>query len=243
MYLAGNTKWEAELDNITQYINSLVNGGEAQKLGGFYHDTNEVCCSVDEALSFKTEVNSQEIFSKKYFSPNYYFLGDSWSVVNIIRMRLGLEDSLQAFEKIRREITHESFDLTINKALIDTIKSLRKNGLKTFLYTNTPAEFQAVELIERLGFDIRTDFNSVECGIQKPYGLALRLPKLMEQEGLEAHEILTIGDHSFNDLSPVKEVGGNTLLISPYEIHDNIQWDLRLSKLEELQEFLADLAA
>jgi FMN phosphatase YigB (HAD superfamily) len=87
---------------------------------------------------------------------------------------------------------------------------------------------------------IRHLFEEVYCGAEKPLGIRSYLAALLEQ-GYEAHEILSVGDNPWNDLHPVKRLGGRTCFISPYPSSDEDAWDLRLTGLDELEQLMRSI--
>jgi FMN phosphatase YigB (HAD superfamily) len=83
-------------------------------------------------------------------------------------------------------------------------------------------------------------FGDVAYGANKPAGLQSYIASLLAQ-GYLPHEILSIGDNPWNDLHPVKKLGGRTCFISPYPSSDPEVWDLRLHRLEELAQLMRAL--
>ncbi|SID15530.1 Uncharacterised protein [Mycobacteroides abscessus subsp. abscessus] len=76
----------------------------------------------------------------------------------------------------------------------------------------------------------------------KPEGIRGVMKRLGE-EGYQPHEILSVGDNPFNDLYPVKQLGGRTCLISRYEHAGSEEWDHSVKTIEELAGFLRLLEA
>ncbi|MBW7460822.1 hypothetical protein K0U00_42830, partial [Paenibacillus sepulcri] len=112
-------------------------------------------------------------------------------------------------------------------------------GVRTrILLTNSP-ENTGREFIAAL--DCLKLFNEIVYGAGKPNGLERYMQELMDRENLQADQILSIGDHAWNDLYPVQKLGGRTVFLSPYPSSEPAQWDVRLDTLDELAAMLVEL--
>ena len=93
-----------------------------------------------------------------------------------------------------------------------------------------------MEFVAKLGLE--NAFDKVVYGGNKPVGLVDYLQQYMKENGISPEQIASIGDNAWNELYPIKRMGGRTIMISPYETHDEEVWDLRLRTLDELEAFL-----
>ena len=57
----------------------------------------------------------------------------------------------------------------------------------------------------------------------------------------EPQRVLSIGDHAFNDLMPIKQKGGRTVWLNPFSNIQRAECDLELATLDDLAGYLNDL--
>ncbi len=239
MHLVKDTAWEPEYDKLLCFMEDVLSGRAEQKMGHFYrHSPYSHFRTVSEVLDFTTVSNQGDPFEEKFYDNGYFFIGDAWALTGIIRLRLGLKGSTDAFLNTRREMLMPEYIFETSNSLVNAIEGLTGAGISTYLFTNTQSE-GAVKFVDHLGLGGK--LSAIEYGIGKPYGLAQRLPDILKRAGASPEQVLSIGDHSFNDLSPVRAAGGHTVLVSPYVIHDNVNWDMRLSSLDELDDCIRNI--
>ncbi|MWV47246.1 HAD hydrolase-like protein [Paenibacillus sp. HJL G12] len=161
-------------------------------------------------------------------------IGDPWGIVAMLSHRYKLPERklTDAFDQVRREMLRDPYRFEIHPGLMQAVEELGVE--KKVLMTNTPQQ-SGIEFLEYM--NMRHVFDEVHCGAGKPEGLELYVASLLKQ-GYGAHEILSIGDNPWNDLHPVRRIGGRTCLISPYASYDQATWDLRLTALDELEQLL-----
>ncbi|MFW5686066.1 MAG: HAD family hydrolase [Spirochaetota bacterium] len=157
-------------------------------------------------------------------------LADGWSVSFAVLRIFALPsvDRRAAFyavrERMRRRLRPHP---CLNEAL-------RTSSLYKILQTNSP-EDTGRDFIEAL---LEPEaFEEIVCDAEKPRGLHRALQRLIDG-GARPEEILSVGDHPWNDLKPARDLGCRTALISPYAGMPHGPWDLRLETLDELAELV-----
>ncbi|WP_019635463.1 HAD family hydrolase [Paenibacillus fonticola] len=176
-------------------------------------------------------------------SPNIFqdiqYIGDAWGVVGAIADYADIPASVrrQAFMSIRRDMISTLNCVKPHDGVAAALRGLKSVRHK-LLMTNSPEE-AALDFVSRLGLD--DAFDTIIYGGNKPQGLADYLQEYMNRHGISPDQVVSIGDNAWNDLYPVKKLGGRTIWISPYETYDEEKWDLRLRTLDELADFLLKL--
>ncbi|MFP4112946.1 MAG: HAD family hydrolase [Spirochaetota bacterium] len=153
-------------------------------------------------------------------------LADAWSVTFAVLRLFDLTDvdRRRVFYAVRsmmleRLEPHEELN-----------RALRSSRLYKILQTNSP-EDTGTEFVSALLEP--ASFHEIWCDAGKPRGLRELLKRLIGG-GVRPNEILTVGDHPWNDLKPAHDLGCRTVLISPYPGMPDGVWDLRLRTLDEL---------
>lgn len=136
----------------------------------------------------------------------------------------------EAFQQVRKEMLQGSSSFERHTGLYEAIRQLSVVQSKLLL-TNSP-ENTGREFIAALGASVL--FSDIIYGAGKPVGMEQFMSELMKREGLRPEQILSIGDHAWNDLYPVRKLGGRTAWISAYPSSDPSPWDVRLTTLDEL---------
>lgn len=165
-----------------------------------------------------------------------HYVGDAWGVLGALAgyNEVPADVRSRAFLSVRADMIERLNSVTPRAGLVSAIRGLTTVPHK-LLMTNSPEE-AALNFVAKLGLE--NVFDQVIFGGNKPDGLTEFLPRYMEEHGISPSQVVSIGDHAWNDLYPVKRLGGRTVWISPYESHDEEQWDLRLRTLDELEDFL-----
>ncbi|MDR6550236.1 HAD hydrolase-like protein [Paenibacillus qinlingensis] len=244
-YLLEGTEWEQDTQFSIASSRKILSGNHTIKLGHFYHKLDDVALVqnagrfVHGFLSNGDELEGQE-FAEKYaalsiYDTNLIYMGDPWGIVNTIRHKCKIHEEQMkiAFERVREEMILEPYQFGLQHDLFQTIHNLTAIDRK-ILMTNT-YEKSGIDFLHYM--QIHHMFNEIYCGADKPFGIQKYMASLLEQ-GYHAHEVLSIGDNPWNDLYPVKQAGGRTCFISPYQNGDNQQWDLRLHTLDELKQLM-----
>lgn len=163
-----------------------------------------------------------------------HFLGDAWEVVTYMADILGVleEKGEYAFCRVREEMHAKSIQR--NEPLLEVLSSL-KGRYETILLSNSPQK-SASDFIDKLGFG-----DAFSCKIYdaaKPYGLLRRLWE--ERPGLRCHmnQVVSIGDHAFNEIVNIGMAGGRTIWMNPYADAPWIPCTLQIKNLDELMHVL-----
>lgn len=245
-YLLEGTEHEGETERAVEAGRAILMGEHAIKMGHFYHKVDDLClvrhedgfvqgftwegASIDQRASAYGDISSQV--------EHLIHIGDAWCIAFVIghKYKLSEKKSWSAFERIREEMVLSPYQFAFKNELFQAIKELTAVE-KKILMTNTYLE-SGIQFLEYMG--IHELFEETHCGAQKPFGLNRYFNSLLEQ-GYKAHEILSIGDNPWNDLHPVKRMGGKTCFISPYSSSDHEPWDLRLTTLDELELLMREI--
>ncbi|WP_308638283.1 HAD family hydrolase [Paenibacillus silvisoli] len=172
--------------------------------------------------------------------PDLIHIGDPWCIAAVIghKYKLSGQKIRQAFERVREEMVQEPYRFEFRSELVEAIAELDAVE-KKIVMTNTYLA-SGMEFLHYM--QIHDSFDAIYCDAEKPRGIQRLVTELL-QEGYQPHEILSIGDNPWNDLHPVKQLGGRTCFISPYGSADPENWDLRLTTLDELQKLMQDIQA
>ncbi|WP_136605121.1 HAD family hydrolase [Paenibacillus dokdonensis] len=239
-YLLEGTEHEANTESEVKTGNAILTGEHPFGFGHFYHSRDHMILSRLEDGSFKGytwEGEATQYLGKKSDSVpagDLVHLGDPWGIAAVISQRYNLPDDKlkHAFNRVRREMLRAPHQFRAHRGLFQAIGELDLS--KRVLMTNTHLE-SGIEFLNHM--QIHHLFEEVLCGAEKPAGMENYLSSLLK-EGYGAHEILSIGDNPWNDLYPVKRMGGRTCFISPYVSHDKETWDIRLTTLDELEQLI-----
>ncbi|MBO7745130.1 HAD family hydrolase [Paenibacillus sp. MWE-103] len=243
-YLLEGTEHEGETEAAVRLGGAMQAGEHPGGFGHFYHAGDDVCLALEGerfvrgynwADGGEIDVGARAYGGYASLAPQLIPIGDPWSIVTALCRRYGLPDAKlrAAFERVRKEMLRPPHQFERSTGLFRAIEALDAVEKKSLL-TNTPVE-SGVEFLGFMG--IRHLFGDVIFGADKPAGLHAYMMSLLAQ-GYEPREILTIGDNAWNDLHPVKRLGGRTCLVSPYPSRDPEAWDLRLARLDELEELM-----
>ncbi|MEC0268937.1 HAD family hydrolase [Paenibacillus anseongense] len=221
----------ASLDEILEEMDCLLEGKHTSGIGDWYHPSTDTWSRV--TLENPVEPPHQD------GNPRAIYAGDAWSLVSIFTVKHGIGEAKrqEAFQQVRKEMLQGSSSFERHAGLYEAIRQLSGVRLKLLL-TNSP-ENTGREFIAALGANEL--FTDIKYGAGKPAGLEHFMSELMKREGLRPEQILSIGDHAWNDLYPVRQLGGRTAWISAYPSSDPSPWDVRLTTLDELASFLTDI--
>ena len=234
-------KHEARVGEFLEDMASLLEGRHACSIGDWYHPGSDTWTRGSVEHPVHRDWNGQEVVIEPLpFSdiPSIY-TGDAWSIVAIFAAKYGVDEAQRqrAFQQVRKEMLQGASSFERHQGLYDAIGQLTGVGAK-LLMTNSP-ENTGSEFIAALG--CLELFDKIVYGADKPHGIERYMKEIMERDGWRADQILSIGDHAWNDLYPVQKLGGRTIWLSPYPSSDPSQWDVTLSTLDELTDVLVDL--
>lgn len=242
-YLLEGTEYEGETESAVSAGRAILTGEHPFQFGHFYHTQEDVALvrheesfiqgftwegtAIDERAHSYGQLSSQ--------APHLIHIGDPWGIAAVVRHKYKLSEAKQqsAFVRVREEMVLAPYHFEFRSDLFQAMEELtavEKKILMTNTYLESGIEFLNYMKIHHL-------FEEVYCGAEKPLGLRSYFASLLEQ-GYQAHEILSVGDNTWNDLHPVKRMGGRTCFISPYSSSDPEAWDLRLTTLDELEQLM-----
>jgi FMN phosphatase YigB (HAD superfamily) len=248
-YMLAGTELENQTESLIDETERILQDRHHCKLGEFYDPKNQLWIrhafgKFSSAYDWLGQALNTDVFGSLYLArmeatEEHLYAGDAWSVTGIVANRQGIHEPKrqEAFRRVRGDMVSEEHGISVHSGVIEAIRNLA--GIrKRVLITNTH-EASGKELVSYLG--LGNVFDEIVYGGNKPWGLASYVRDLSEKEGYAPYQLLSIGDHAWNDLYPVKKAGGRTLWISPYNSHDGTEWDLRLKSLDDLAEFLKKL--
>jgi FMN phosphatase YigB (HAD superfamily) len=220
---------------------SILNGQHALKIGHFFsksfksglqHRNGEIIGLYDwegRNVEKPADTSLDSIHDIQY-------IGDAWGVLGAIAENADVPASVrtQAFMSVRSDMISKLNSVKSHSGVIAAIRGLKSIRHK-LLMTNSPEE-AAKDFVRELGLE--NAFDAIIYGGNKPGGLSEYLQQYMNEHGISPTQIASIGDNAWNDLYPVKRMGGRTIWISPYETHDEEIWDMRLRTLDELEAIL-----
>jgi FMN phosphatase YigB (HAD superfamily) len=245
--LFDGSEWEGELARIQREAAAILRNEHPLRIGFFYNPLQEHILQHDGqyatgALSWEGQEIDAHAFASLYgqkqgFVREHMYVGDAWSVVNVIAHHYRIPESKrkEAFLQVRKEMLESAKGIIAQEAVRKAIRGLR---CRKVLMTNSPLE-TARDFIKYLG--VEELFDDIRYEGNKPWGLPDYVNELVEQEKFEPAQMLSIGDHAWNDLYPVHRLGGHTVWISPYQSQDPSLWDVHLKSLDQLAELLVSL--
>lgn len=249
-YLLEGTQYQEQLDSLIEQIDNILYTDYAVKIGCFYSFQHDHFLQVEQGQVQRAytwegaEIGAAEctaLYKNTGFVLNQcLYIGDTWSIVTLISRRLNIanEQLKHAFVRVREEMLSEPFAIRTHQNLLQAVANLTSLH-KKILITNTPAP-SGIQFVNYLGLD--QAFDQIIYDGNKPDGIKIIIQSLLEQQNLKPAEILSIGDNAWNDLHPVRAIGGRTVWISPYDSADSECWDVSLSTLDELSHFFKRLA-
>lgn len=223
------------IDSKVREAYAILEGDHTARLGYFYDAVNQtVVAHENRQLTRSFHWNGEECAYQEEEIEQLFYIGDPWGIARLYADQHDIDEQkrMLAFHKVREEMLSAPYEIYGHLPLFDAITNLQVE--KKILMTNTP-EPSGPEFVKHMQIDKL--FDDYLYGAEKPYGMQATVKKVLE-EGYEAHEILSIGDNPWNDLHPVKHAGGKTCLITKYAFSDPTDWDITVSSIEELTEFL-----
>ncbi|MDQ0415779.1 FMN phosphatase YigB (HAD superfamily) [Mesobacillus stamsii] len=228
-YLVEESKWEPHYETIVDTVENIFSGHHSFRVGSYYCIPPEKINTIDELIEFSGTTDTTQL------SVGYLYGGDAWSVMNIISSRLNIspDKRKESFNRVREEMLQEPYAIEKKSTLFNEIEKL--NVYKKVLMTNTYTQ-SAQAFVDYLG--VSKLFDEIHYDSKKPIGIAEVIRSIQIREGLETSEILSIGDHAYNDLLPAKIAGCRTIHISPYPSEDSSNWDRTVKTIDELTDLL-----
>ena len=224
--------WETDLISLVDDI--FV--GKRLVMNDYY------CCAPVCADSFTAYVELLEnaripglTFDASVARSDTMFLGDAWAVVSLIGSTLGLIQNGRGdliYKKTRCKMSEDGMEG--NMRLKAAILELGRH-YETVLLTNS-YEQTALDFLEQLNFS--GVFTKIVYSAHKPFGLVENLTRFCPQLAEHPETFLTIGDHAFNDLMPLQQLGAKALWINPFNGVHEAKADVIVHTLDELAERL-----
>ncbi|WKA55377.1 HAD family hydrolase [Planococcus shixiaomingii] len=227
-----------EIEETVALAYDILEGKKPIKLGYLY-DPEQLVFHSHQDLTPVTSYdwNGIEIEKTESGENPLAYIGDPWGIAHLmaIKKKISMETVKKAFNDVRSEMLMEAYCIVKRTDLFDEIKKL--DNKKAILMTNSPLP-TGQEFVDFLG--IGDVFDEFYFDGKKPHGIKELMDRLLA-EGYQPEEILSIGDHPWNDLYPVRKAGGHTCLISQYEHDDTTKWSVSVKTIDELVDVVRQL--
>jgi len=226
------TDWEQDLISLADdvFAGRLLHMNRFYRPGALHAHS---CAELIDGLAGQLcpPISYEEAMGKD----DLLYLGDAWSVMDLLGLGLGCLDkkrSDELYRQIRRQMEQKGMQGSprLRQAIIDLQKRTRA-VLVSNSYRQTVDEF-----LRQLGFS--GIFQTVCCSARKPYGMIESLRKTDPNLLQDPQNLISIGDHAFNDLMPIAALGGETVWMNPYSGIDPPVCDRSFSTLAELADYL-----
>ncbi|MCL2008092.1 MAG: hypothetical protein FWG77_08410 [Treponema sp.] len=232
-----------EGSTCVQYTEKIVNlldavlCGDVLKMNAYYRVSEQDFTDIDSFINHLKAgyLGSDDgLFEEAKIDKSIRYLGDPWFLCSYFASALGIkyEYNNDSFLKTREKMLKEG--LSGSQRLLDLVKSLRE-GYEVFLLSNSE-EMTAASFIRALGYE--GVFTGVSYGSRKPFGFMESLERICPGVSQRPQTILSIGDHAYNDLEPVRRAGGKTLWVDPYNSKHPYPHGEMVSGSEDLAEYL-----
>jgi FMN phosphatase YigB (HAD superfamily) len=169
------------------------------------------------------------------------YLGDGWTVVYYLTRAAGIERQtyIDAFHASRYAMSAGELDHEPSQRLVSVLTDLKQLGVRLIMQTNS-SDDSGWPTLRYLGLDSLFDDYVFTAG--KPAGMATLFGQLRERYGIDPSGVVSVGDHPWNDVAAARELGGRSLLISPFSGLSEIGFEPRIRTVTELADTLAALA-
>ncbi|MCA1030643.1 HAD hydrolase-like protein [Bacillus timonensis] len=144
-------------------------------------------------------------------------IGDLWWVPVAVARHFGMDgkDSYKAFLETRRYMMGPHFRMKEVSGLSESIATLKKNGIKTILLTNSPEEDSRV-IIEKLNMESHFDKKIFDG--TKPLHTIEHINSISKEFNLSYSQMLSVGDNWINEIRPAQQLGCRTIFIDSFKI-------------------------
>ncbi|WP_100407407.1 HAD family hydrolase [Bacillus solitudinis] len=242
-YLFEDTLSHLKLQTIIEEAYLILDGTHTIQFGHFVDKEKQITFKYDNDRMSNIcswADNKQETFYEQTSidikNDQIFYIGDPWCIAGfyIEKFQIEKKKCIDAFYKVRKEMLLSPYAITMFQPLVEAIKRMPVE--RRVLMTNTP-EISGREFVDYLGIgDLFEDF---VFEARKPIGTQEYLVKLLE-EGYLPSQILSVGDNPWNDLYPVKQIGGKTCLITKYKHLGFMEADLCVETVEQLANLLKE---
>ncbi|MGH3001115.1 MAG: HAD family hydrolase [Gaiellaceae bacterium] len=135
-----------------------------------------------------------------------------------------------AFARTRAFMLSAACELEVPEGLRELLERVAGRARRV-LVTNTPS-FGVMPLLERL--DLLGSFDEISCDSAKPDRFELRLRAFADVNGVEPHDVLSVGDHFVNDIRPALDAGCTAAYVDPFGVGPSGRAHLEAPRFEDL---------
>lgn len=239
-FLVEGTAREDWVDSLIAFADAVF-AGERLVMNAFY-DARPIEASTPAAYfaALERALLPELTYEEAVARDDCLYTGDAWAVVTLMGQTLGLLDNGRGDAVYRRTRDKMSADgMTGCARLRRAIQGL-EGRCETILLSNS-YESTAIEFLQQLGFE--HTFQKFVFSANKPAGMVQAL-RAQDAALLKRPErVLSVGDHAFNDLLPLRRLGCRTLWVNPYCNIHTPECDETVRTPEELASYLEQLAA
>jgi putative hydrolase of the HAD superfamily len=136
-------------------------------------------------------------------------IGDGWWLPFVTAKHYGVNDTYTSYNKTKEYMVTDQFELTKTPGLKQGLLEL-KESKKIVLCTNSDID-DVGRLLKELELD--TVFEHILTSAMKPTNTESHFKKLLEQYGVEPHEVVSIGDNFINEIAPALKLGMKAVYI------------------------------
>lgn len=229
------THWEQELIALADDIFA----GKKLRMNHFYKlNTLDVNTPAELAERLEQQLCPALSYQQALTDNGVIYLGDAWAVLSLLGHAMGCldEDRSNAIYRQTRQCM-ERAGMHGNPALRKAIIALHRR-CRVILISNS-YEQTVQEFLRQL--DYSDVFSTICYSAHKPYGMIENLQHVDPLLLQHPQDLISIGDHAFNDLMPIASIGGKTVWMNPYPDIAAPACDLTLSTLDELALYLDTL--
>lgn len=236
-YSLEGTEYESRLPEALELAERTL-CGKGLVMNRFYHLPDKVPAAGELEDQLRSAMCTEMPFAQCYETGlgELAYLGDPWEVVTLIAAAYGVleQNGEKAFLRVREQMHRQS--ICADPELLAVLLKL-KERYHTILLSNSPQQ-SASDFIEKLGF--QDAFCEKIYDAHKPYGLLQTVyhfhPELRECP----EQMLSVGDHAFNEIENILLAGGKTLWMNPYADAPQVKTTWSVCSIAELILFLKE---
>lgn len=210
--------------------------GEGLEMNRFYRLPDRIPAAGELEQVLRSAMQTQMPFAQCYTDGlgDLVYLGDPWEVVTLIAAAYGVLEQTgeAAFSRVREEMHQQS--IHADPELLTVLLRL-KERYHTILLSNSP-EQSAADFIAKLGF--QDAFCEKIYDAHKPYGLLKTVYQFHPELREHPEQMLSVGDHAFNEIENILFAGGKTLWMNPYADAPQVQTTWSVKSTAELIGFM-----
>ena len=151
-------------------------------------------------------------------APQGYYMGDYWWIIHALGLSQGAseEQLTSSFLRTREYMMNHTEEIRMVRGLKEWLMKARRRGRpQNVLATNSPAQ-DSIAILGNLG--VLDLFADVICDARKPAGMPAILERITQNFHVAPSQILSIGDHYYNDIAPAASFGADTLFINRHGV-------------------------